>query len=281
MNQIKGILLIVSCFLILVGNAQQTKIVGKVTDAQTGEELPFVKVRFYLSKMGTSTDTAGNYVLETYYATDSLQFSFIGYQTTTVAVKLDQTQEINVQLRPEVFEMEEVFVRPPDELMSTILHKKVIANKRINNKEKLDSYDYEVYNKLQLDLNNIGDKFTERGLVQRLDVVMNYLDSTDDGTTYLPVLLSESISDFYFRNNPKKKKEVIKASKISGIENIQINQLLGDMYLDMNIYDNYINLFQRAFISPVSNAARSFYKFTLSDSAFIDNYWCYRLDFQP
>lgn len=281
MSKFKGILLIISCLCLFVGHAQQTKIYGKVTDAQTGEELPFVKVRFYLSKMGTSTDTAGNYVLETYYATDSLQFSFIGYQTTTVAVKLDQTQEINVQLRPEVFEMEEVFVRPPDELMSTILHKKVIANKRINNKEKLDSYDYEVYNKLQLDLNNIGEKFTERGLVQRLDVIMNYLDSTDDGATYLPVLLSESISDFYFRNNPKKKKEVIKASKISGIENIQINQLLGDMYLDMNIYDNYINLFQRAFISPVSNVARSFYKFTLSDSAFIENYWCYRLDFQP
>lgn len=280
-SQFKGILLIFSCLCLFVGHAQQTKIYGKVTDAQTGEELPFVKVRFYLSKMGTSTDTTGNYMLETYYATDSLQFSFIGYQTTTVAVKLDQTQEINVKLRPEVFEMEEVFVRPPDELMSTILHKKVIANKRINNKEKLDSYDYEVYNKLQLDLNNIGDKFTERGLVQRLDVVMNYLDSTDDGNTYLPVLLSESISDFYFRNNPKKKKEVIKASKISGIENIQINQLLGDMYLDMNIYDNYINLFQRAFISPVSNVARSFYKFTLSDSAFIENYWCYRLDFQP
>jgi hypothetical protein len=266
---------------ILPAFSQQTKVYGKVTDEVTGETLPFVKVKFYLSKMGTSTDTSGNYSIETYYATDSLQFVFLGYKTKTVAVKLDQSQEINISLKPDVEELETFFVRPPDELPSITLHKKIIANKRINNKEKLTSYDYEVYNKMQLDLNNIGEKFTERGLIQRLDVVMDYLDSTDDGSTYLPVLLSESISDFHFRNNPKKKIEIIKASKVSGIENIQINQLLGDMYLDMNIYDNYINLFQRSFVSPIANIARSYYKFVLTDSTFIDNKWCYKLTFQP
>src|SRR5690606_34946846 len=73
----------------------------------------------------------------------------------------------------------------------------------------------------------------------------------------------------------------IKASKISGIENLQINQLLGDMYLDINVYDNYINLFQRAFISPVANFARSYYNFVLRDSTFIDNKWCFHLTFEP
>lgn len=275
------IALIIISFSCCWSFGQQTKISGKVTDMQTGEELPFVKVRFQNSKIGTMTDTAGNYVLETYYATDSLQFIFIGYTTKTVAVKVDKSQEINIILSPQVEEMEEVFVRPPDELASTILHRKVVANKRINNKEKLTSFDYEVYNKMQLDLNNIGQKFTESGFVQKLDVIMDYLDSTDKGKKYLPVLLSESISDFYFKNNPKKKKEVIKASKISGIENFQINQLLGDMYLDMNIYENYINLFQRAFVSPTANFARSYYKFVLADSMFIDDKWCFKLTFEP
>lgn len=276
-----SILSLILCLFSALSFAQQTKVYGKVTDEMTGEEIPFVKIRFYLSKIGAVTDSAGNFSIETYYATDSLQFIFFGYDTKTVAVKLDQSQEINIKMKPEVQEMEEVFVLPPEELASTRLHKKVIANKKINNKEKLNSYDYEVYNKLQLDVNNIGEKFKERGLIQRLDLVMDYLDSTDDGTTYLPVLLSESISDFYFRNNPKKKKEIIKASKISGIENIQINQLLGDMYLDMNVYDNYINLFQRAFISPVANFARSYYKFYLTDSTFIGDKWCYKLTFEP
>ncbi len=260
---------------------QQTKVVGKVTDSQTGEELPFVKVRFQLSKISAMSDLNGHYVLESYYASDSIVFSFIGYSPLTVKIKLDQTQEINVELTPQVEEIEEVFVRPPDELYSTIIHKRVVANKRINNKEKLDSYDYEVYNKMQLDLNNIGEKFKELGVVQKLDLIMDYLDSNDNGKNYLPVLLSESISDFHYLNSPKKKKEIIKASKISGIENLQINQLLGDMYLDINVYDNYINLFQRAFISPVANFARSYYNFVLRDSTFIDNKWCFHLTFEP
>ena len=76
----------------------------------------------------------------------------------------------------------------------------------------------------------------------------------------------------------KKKKEIVKATRISGIENLELNQFLGDMYLDVNIYDNTLELFNKSFISPVSNYARSFYRFYLEDSTFIDNYWCSSLE---
>ena len=87
----------------------------------------------------------------------------------------------------------------------------MVKNKPINNKEKLGSYEYEVYNKVQLDVNNIGDKFKERDIVKRMDLITAYLDSAENGKNYLPVILSESVSDFYFRNNPKKRKEVVKS----------------------------------------------------------------------
>ena len=140
---------------------------------------------------------------------------------------------------------------------------------------------YELYNKIQLDLNNIGEKFDNKGIVKKLDLVMNYLDSADNGKNYLPVLLSETLSDFYFQNNPKKKREIIHGTHITGVDNLQLYQLLGDMYLDINIYDNSINLFNKAFISPVANNARSFYKFYLEDSTFIEDQWCYKLRFVP
>lgn len=261
--------------------AQQTHVSGKVIDAETGEALPFVRVVFRDSKIGTMTDTLGNYILESYYATDSIQFFMYGYDIETFAVMRDRAQVINVRLKTRVDDIEEVVIRPPDEFPSTTLHKKVIAHKDINNKEKLGSYGYELYNKIQIDLNNIGEKFTERGLVQRLDLVLQYLDSADSGDTYLPVILSESISRFNFRNNPKKKKEVVSATRITGIENVQLNQFLGEMYLDFNVYDNYITLFNKAFVSPVANFARSYYRFYLEDSTFIDNQWCYKLTFKP
>ncbi|MDH4474147.1 MAG: DUF5686 family protein [Fluviicola sp.] len=261
--------------------AQQTRISGRVTDASTGELLPFVRVVFQDSKIGTETDTLGNYVLESYYATDSIQFFMAGYRIVTLAVQKDQVQIMNVKMVERIDEIDEVFIRPPDEFPSTTLHKKVIANKPINNREKLGSYGYELYNKIQIDLNNIGDKFTERDLVKRLDLVLDYLDSADGGETYLPVILSENISQFNFKNNPKKRKEVVSATRITGVENLQLNQFLGEMYLDFNIYDNYIVLFNKAFVSPVANFARTYYRFYLEDSTFIDNQWCYKLRFTP
>ena len=275
------LVLLVFCGISLFGGAQQTKVYGKVTDAVTGEALPNARVRFYDSKIGAIADTAGYFVIETYYATDSLQVSFFGYVTKTVFVKKDVTQEINVKLNVLTAEVEEVFVKPPDELPSTRLHKRVIKHKDINNKEKLDAYEYELYNKIQFDVNNIGDKFNKMPVIKRLDLVMDYLDSAENGKSYLPFLLSDSISDFYFKNNPKKKREIITASKITGIDNLQLNQIVGDMYLDMNIYDNNLVLFDRSFVSPVSNYARNFYRFYLDDSTFIDNQWCYKLRFVP
>jgi len=277
----KQILLLLLICAPLFVYGQKTKVFGVVTDGVTGEPMPFVSVHFQNSKIGTLTDSVGYFMLDTYYGTDSLVFYSSGYLKKVMAVEKDVEQEINIVLPVQESDYDEVVVVASGEFPSTILHKKVVANKPINDKEKLESYEYEVYNKIQMDLNNIGDKFKERGIVQRLDLVMDYLDSTEDGKNVLPVILSENVSDFYFKNSPKKKKEVVKATRISGIENLQLNQFLGDMYLDINIYDNYIQFFNKSFISPVSNSARSFYKFYLEDSMFIDNQWCYKLRFRP
>lgn len=274
-------------FLIFLGlssfltNAQQTIISGKVIDPDTGEGFPGVRVAYMESKVSTFTDSLGNYYLATYYASDSVQFYAPEYKVIKKFVRLDETQEINVTMILSVTAIEEIVIERSGDPPSIRLLKKVIANKPINNKEKLSSYGYELYNKIQIDLNNIGDKFTERGLVKRLDVVMNYLDSVDGDKTYLPLILSENISQFYYQNKPPKKKETVSATRISGVENIQLNQFLGEMYLDVNIYDNYINLFQKAFVSPIANFARSYYDYRLLDSSFIDNNWCYLLKFTP
>jgi hypothetical protein len=260
---------------------QQTKISGTVRDAISGEPLPFVTVRFQNSKIATLTDSVGNYILESYYVTDSVKFSSFGYVSITKKVVKDVEQRIDIVLPSLTSDLLEVIVHAPDELPSTRLHKRIVANKDVNNKEKLMAYEYKVYNKIQLDLNNIGDKFTERDIVKRLDVVMDYLDTADNGKNFLPVMLSETKSEFFYRKDPKKKKEVIQGTYVTGIENLQVEQFLGDMYLDINIYDNYILMFNKAFISPTANFARSFYRFYLEDSTFIDQYWCYKMRFVP
>lgn len=265
----------------LIASSQKTTVSGNVLDELTGTPLPFVKIRFQDSKIGTYTDTLGKYSIDTYYATDTLIFSFSGYVIKKIIIEKDTDQEINTTLQVLQSDFDAIYIKAPDELPSTTLHKRIIANKPINDKKKLTAYEYEVYNKVQLDINNIGEKFKDRKTVKKVDVIIDYLDSLEDGTHYLPVILSESISDFYFKTNPQKKKEVVKATRISGVENLDMNQFLGDMYVDVDLYNNYMYLFNKSFISPVANFARSFYKFYLEDSSFIDNQWCYKLRFTP
>ncbi len=261
--------------------AQKTIVSGKVVDEASKEGIANVKIQFFNSKIAVLSDSLGKFILETYYATDSLQFSFPGYTTVRFKIKADQAQVLNVKLAVKTSNFDEITVRPPDELPSTRLHKKVIANKKVNNKEKLDAYEYEVYNKIQLDGNNLGDKFNQIGVVKKLDFVLNYMDTSVEGKTFLPLVLSESVSDFYFSNNPKNKKEVVKASRATGIENLKISQFLGDMYLEINVYDNIIDLFGKSFISPIANYSRSYYKYFLEDSSYIGTNWCYKLRFIP
>ncbi len=261
--------------------SQKTIVSGKITDKNSGEVMPFVKVFFLDTKIGTYSDSVGNFKMETYYASDSLVFNFSGYRKIVVAVKRDEEQTINVKMETIITDLQEIVIRPPDEPPGERLHKQLVANKDINNREKLDAYQYELYNKLQFDVNNLNNEFKEGRGLKKLDFVLDYMDSIDSDKPYLPVLLTESISDFYFKNRPKKKVEVIQAYQVSGSEQLNFNQFLGDMYLDINLYDNYIPLFGKDFISPAADFARGFYKFMLLDSAFIDDQWCYKLFFKP
>lgn len=273
-------ILLIFIFTSTLLSAQKTGVSGTVIEDETGEPIPFASVFFQDSKIGTETDFDGKYALESYYATDSLVIRASGFTTKTVFVKRDQSQVINFRLEPVLQTTDEVIIRAPDEKPSTILHRRIVNNKPINNKEKLGAYQYETYNKIQLDLNNIGEQFEDRKIVKSLDLVMDYLD-TLNGDKFLPLILTESISDFYYRTNPKLKKEVVKASRITGIENLEVNQFLGEMYQDINVYENYIGIFDKSFISPIANFGRSYYKLYLKDSAYIGKQWCYLLTFEP
>ena len=84
---------------------QEIEISGTVTDAQTGDPLPGVNIVVQGTTTGTTTDMDGNYTLEV-PADATLVFSFVGYQQQSVDVS--GQQQINVQLKQAVTELEEV-----------------------------------------------------------------------------------------------------------------------------------------------------------------------------
>ena len=71
---------------------------------------------------------------------------------------------------------------------------------------------YEVYNKLELDLNNVNKEKLEKNFVLKpFNFILDYTDTTSEKKPFLPVYLTETISDYYYQKQPYKTREVIKA----------------------------------------------------------------------
>ena len=262
-----------SCF------AQTTIVRGKVTDNETGEPIPFANVYFIDTKSGAITDIDGKYYLETYYTSDSLRASSLGYIPDTKRAYTDKDQTLNFILNTSSIMLEAAIIRPTEEENPAHpIIRNILKNKDINNREKLEAYEYELYNKVEFDLNNFSEEFTQRRIMRPFQFIFDGIDSTEE-KVYLPLFMTESMSDFYYRKNPKISKEHITATKVSGIENKSVSQFLGDMYQNVNIYDNNIVMFNKSFVSPISNSGFTFYKYYLTDSTYIDSKWCYKILF--
>ncbi len=261
--------------------AQTTKVSGRIFDSESKEPLPFVNVLFKGTKIGTSSDFDGNFSVSTTENVDSILFSYIGYIPKSKSVKKGQSQEIKVELQVNSVALKEVVIKP-GENPANILFRKVVKHKDENDLKKLDAYQYETYNKIEIDINNISQKMKKRKLLKPFDFVFNNIDSTNkDEKPSLPMFITETLSDYYFKKSPKFKKEIIRASKVAGIKNESVSQVLGNMYQQVNIYDNAILVIDKNFTSPLSDNGLLFYRYYLIDSLFIDNHWCYHLQFKP
>ncbi|UCG28945.1 MAG: carboxypeptidase-like regulatory domain-containing protein [Bacteroidales bacterium] len=262
-------------------NGQITKIRGEVTDAQTGEVLPFVNISFTGKPIGTITDFNGEYYLETDDPADSIRISYLGYRTQYHGVHKHIFQTINIQLQPDQFRIDEVVVHRGENPAHPIL-RNIIANKVRNNPLNLNSFHYETYNKIQIDVNNVDEDFREQPVLKPFQFVFDHMDtSAITGKSYLPVMLSEAISDYYYTRDPKNEKEIIRASKVSGIDNESLSQVTGNIFQDLNIYDNFLKVFNQGFISPIADFGLFYYKYYLVDSAYLNDCWCYELSFRP
>lgn len=260
---------------------QVTKIMGSITDSATGEPLPFVNVVVKGTTLGTLTDFDGKYSIEFSEKADSLMVSLIGFVPQTLKIHRNQFQTIHVELRPATYTLEEVTIRYTGNPAERILNK-VIENRDKNSLQSFSAYQYEAYTKIELDANNISDRLKQRKLLKSFDFIFSYVDtSTINGKSYLPVFISETMSDVYFRKSPRAKKEIIKASKISGFENESVSQFLGNLSEQINIYKDYIPIFDKNFVSPIASFGIDYYRYYLVDSTFLGNNWCYHIMFKP
>ena len=272
-------------FLIFsVAYAQTTKITGKVTDASSNEAVMYCNVFFSGTKIGAMTDFDGNFSLETKNALDSLTVQALGYANKTIKIKKGISQKIDIQLSPSNISLDEIVIVPGENPAFRIL-RGVWENKNKYNPRKIKSYKYESYAKIEIALNNVSEKFKKSALMSPFRSVLDSLQAKagKDGKVVLPMIASETINDYYYQANPEYEKEYVKASKSKALINVNdiIQPFMGTTQHKYNFYNNWFNIFDKAFISPIASMGRVYYRYYLMDSLKLDGVDCYMIKFKP
>jgi len=112
MNFIKYILIFILGFILLnaAGQVDKYQISGQVTDASTGQTLPFVHVYLKSTISGDVTDVEGNYSLTFNHVPDTLIISSIGYEKIKMPVKYLNDHHYYIPLNPKAESLSEVVI---------------------------------------------------------------------------------------------------------------------------------------------------------------------------
>src|SRR5690606_15760279 len=275
---------ILAFLLTLVAQAQTT-VGGTVTD-DAGNPLSYAEIYFEDYAEGTESDENGNFYYQSQQTKDTLIVSLVGYEAYKLALKQRENLNLNIRLLSNN-ELKEITIytgktskknNPALDIL-----RKVWGNKKQNGVRRYNQYQFEKYEKIEFAINPADSSLINSKLFKGMEFVFDYIDTTSNlGKDNLPVFINEKIVEVYGDNTSSQKKELLKANKNSGFDNNQhIEALLNDLYADYDIYDNYIKIFDKDFVSPISTTGINVYNYVLSDTAYIDNKYCYEITYYP
>lgn len=270
-------------FYVSTPSAAQGKILsGMVMDKHSEEKIPFASVSFKGSTIGKLTDSAGTF---TFYLnswpSDTLEITCVGYQPFRFPINKakDSLLVVFPMERGTFNEGVRVKVKVNKGLL---VWRKIVRNKPDNDRYRFDNFSYELYNKLELDLKNINfEKFGKFKPLKPISELINQNIDTSEGLRYLPTYLTEALSDYYYQKNPKKRREIIKAANTNGIKNESVIKLLGGMDQVVNVYNNFIPVMDKQFVSPISDNGDYYYNYRVVDTQYINKSRFYHLVFTP
>lgn len=271
-----------------------TSATGIVKDSISGEVLSYVSVIFDKSTIGAMTDDYGKFSLQNNTGLTRLLISSLGYDTKTVNIKAGRSNDgLEILLAPTSFQIGEVVVKAKRDKYTrkdnpaVELIKKVIERKDENRIESKDQYQVETYEKLSIALDNFNPDFEKNALMRKFRFIKNYLDTSEfNGKPILTVSIRETLSDVYYRKDPKSMKTHVKGKRLQGIdESIDeggITANLEEIFQSINIFDNNINILLNRFVSPLSSTlAVSYYQYYIMDTLDVGGDQCVDLAFVP
>lgn len=272
-------------FLFAYSLSAQTKVSGIVVD-NSNEPIPYANIVFKGSQVGVVSNEDGRFYIESPENYSALIVSFVGFPDKEVKLPKLVNYDFKIVLTEgNALKEVKIFAGKTSKKNNPALDilRKIWERRRKNGLKMFKQYQYEKYEKVEFDMNTIDSAFMKSKIFKGMEFVFKNIDTSSvTGKTYLPIFINESLSDFYGDNEAKKTKEILKANKNSGLGNGDgVNMFIKDLYNDFDIYDNYLNFFDKSFVSPLSRTGIDVYNYVLTDTAFIDNKWCYNIVFYP
>ncbi|WP_205504564.1 DUF5686 family protein [Rufibacter psychrotolerans] len=275
------ILLLVGAF---AAQAQTTPLTGIVRDAESKKPLDYVTVHLHAAKVPAFTDEAGHYILRKYALTDTVTFTLLGYTPVVKPVK-ELLKNGSVALVRQSYAIQEIVVRPKENPAYRIV-RAAARNKDQYLPENQAAVQFGTYTLMKGSILEREATDKKKGFSKRYAPFLDSLTLSDQPsrTASLPIFQSETVKETYFTRDPRKSKEILKASKVVGVgieRESQVAQLLNAQAEHFSLNQNWMRMFDKDFVSPIANQWASYYDYDLEDSVQTPTGKVYRIKILP
>jgi hypothetical protein len=279
--------ILISLFVSFGAHAQTKVLHGVIQDLQSGERIPFASMRLEKSGFGKLSDSAGGFTFRfEQWPHDTLKISYVGFQTYSLILNdllisraTNDSLILVINLQRGKYNTEVTVRKKVD--FGLLLWKRIIKHKQQNDRYRFNNFSYELYNKLELDLNQVNKNRLERiGPLHPFDFILRNIDSSE-AQPFLPLYITETLSDYYYERDPTKRREVIKGSKTVGLDNESVSKYLGGMEQNIDFYNNFIPVFDKRFVSPLSDNGDAYYHYKIIDTQYVNARRFFHLVFTP
>ena len=167
------------------------------------------------------------------------------------------------------------------------LMKRVIAAKKRTDLANHDYYQFNKYQKITFAINDIKPTELENEKLKKKKWLINQIETCPyNNKLILPLSVDETVTRNIYRKDPKTEKSIIMGQSSSGVNDLIetgdiLNNVLKDVFTDVDLYDDQIRLLQYPFTSPIGKDAISFYRFYIVDTVYVDRDKCFHLQFLP
>lgn len=274
------IFLALTCFLCPEYSLSQTSFRAQVRDSHTGEPIPFASLKSVNDGRGKFADSLGFFDLKNWNDKDSVMISSAGYLSRKIAIFSTADSFYIIELDHRSFS-EDVIVRASVN-KGLYVWRKIRERIDLFNPYNRENIGFDQYNKLEVDINNLNlDKLRRNIFLKPFSFIINPLSKTTDSAGFIPAYLLETKSFIAYQNNPNRKFEYVEAINNRGFLDESVAGLTTELNVNVNIFQDYIRLFQREIAGPFHPNAPQFYRFSIADTQRLNDHSVFHLTFFP